>query len=169
MIHENFDVHHPDDEKSQILSIIADYAPNLITTLWGRVAFPVGQLEFKNLCLFFCAVSKKAALYQKCSKSFANPNYCVYFLTMTALNKIWLSGKFYPVLCTEQQILKISFTSREILKLTLLWRQQLYPGYMVELAMEYYHGHPTMVAYHWTVNVFKWWISWAINLETVLF
>ena len=33
---ENFDILHPDDEKSQILSILTaliDYAPNLITTL----------------------------------------------------------------------------------------------------------------------------------------
>ena len=44
MKHENFDAHHPDGEKSQILSIPTtqiDYALNLIKTLRRKLAYSI--------------------------------------------------------------------------------------------------------------------------------
>jgi len=64
--------------------------------------------------VYFSAILKKAALYRKSCKSFAY--HCVYLLTTTTLDKIWLCRKFHPDLSVEQEILKINFESREIRK-----------------------------------------------------
>ena len=109
---------------------------------WRFLPWLVGQLEFENLCLFYCWL-KESSQYQKSSKYFAY--YCVYFLTTTTLHKIWLSGKFHPVLCVKQEILKINFASREILNRYFCEDNNHASGFMVDLAMECYHEHPTMV------------------------
>ena len=41
---------------------------------------------------------------------------CTFKLQHAALDEIWLSGKFHPVLCMEHEILKIKFSYQEILK-----------------------------------------------------
>jgi len=93
-----------------------------------------------KICLYFSAVSKKAALYWKSSKLFAY--YGVYFSTTTTLDKIWQSGKFHPVLCMEQGILKINFAFCEIRQSIFLYHSSTL---MVDLTMGCYHEHPTMV------------------------
>ena len=59
---------------------------------------------------------------------------------------IWLvASKFHPVLCVEHEILKINCASREILKRYFSEDNSRVSGFMVDLAMEYYSEHSTMV------------------------
>ena len=105
MKYENFETRHPDGEKSQILSIPTtqmDYAPNLITMKknWLFLSWLVGQLEFENLCLFFCYFKESSPVPK--IQQIICLLLCVLFTTTT----IELCSKFHPVLYLEQQILK---------------------------------------------------------------
>jgi len=84
------------------------------------LSYLVGQLEFENVCLFFCCF-KESSLVPKIQQIS-----CLVLCVFFTLDKIWLSGKFHLILCLEQYILKINFASREVLKSMFLWRQQSY-------------------------------------------
>jgi len=80
-----------------------------------ELAFLVLQFEFETECF------RRFLMFERKQPSAGNPvNRLLItariFLTTTTRGKIWLSSKFYPVLCVEQQFLKINFASREIQK-----------------------------------------------------